>query len=266
MLGPTGLDAFAAPSPTAVFDVGIAEQHAVTSAAGMAMAGLHPVVAVYATFLNRAFDQVRHGLSPLHRCGVTFVLDRAGVTGDDGASHNGMWDMSILQVVPGLRLAAPRDAATLRRAAARGIRGRRRADRRALPEGRGRPGPAGVGADRRRVTCSPGRARHDVLMVAVGSMARVRRRRRAAARRARHRGHGRRPSLGQAGRPGAGRAGPRVPAGRHGRGQRPRRWRRGRDRPGAARRRRDGAGPRLRHARSDSSTTPSGPRSSPRSG
>jgi 1-deoxy-D-xylulose-5-phosphate synthase len=112
MLGPTGLDAFAAAYPNRCFDVGIAEQHAATSAAGMAMMGLHPVVAVYATFLNRAFDQVVMDCA-LHRCGVTFVLDRAGVTGEDGASHNGMWDMSILQVVPGLRLAAPRDPARL---------------------------------------------------------------------------------------------------------------------------------------------------------
>ena len=99
--------------PERTFDVGIAEQHAATSAAGLAMGGLHPVVAVYATFLNRAFDQVLMDCA-LHRCGVTFVLDRAGVTGDDGASHNGMWDMSVLQVVPGLRLAAPRDGARLR--------------------------------------------------------------------------------------------------------------------------------------------------------
>ncbi|HEX5994065.1 MAG TPA: 1-deoxy-D-xylulose-5-phosphate synthase [Jiangellales bacterium] len=112
MLAPTGLDKFAAAFPDRCFDVGIAEQHAATSAAGMAMAGLHPVVAVYATFLNRAFDQVLMDCA-LHRCGVTFVLDRAGVTGDDGASHNGMWDMSILQVVPGLRLAAPRDGTRL---------------------------------------------------------------------------------------------------------------------------------------------------------
>jgi 1-deoxy-D-xylulose-5-phosphate synthase len=96
-----------------VFDVGIAEQHAVASAAGMATAGLHPVVAVYATFLNRAFDQVLLDVA-LHKCGVTFVLDRAGVTGDDGPSHNGMWDLAVLQVVPGLRIAAPRDAETLR--------------------------------------------------------------------------------------------------------------------------------------------------------
>src|SRR5690606_32962241 len=101
--------------PSRTFDVGIAEQHAVTSAAGMAFAGLHPVVAVYATFLNRAFDQVRMDVA-LHRAGVTFVLDRAGLTGDDGASHNGMWDMAMLRSVPGLQLAAPRDEATLRAA------------------------------------------------------------------------------------------------------------------------------------------------------
>ncbi|GAB2736581.1 1-deoxy-D-xylulose-5-phosphate synthase [Nocardioides pakistanensis] len=113
MLHPVGLDQFAARFPERTFDVGIAEQHAATSAAGLAMGGLHPVVAIYATFLNRAFDQVLMDVA-LHRCGVTFVLDRSGVTGDDGASHNGMWDMSILQVVPGLRLAAPRDGARLR--------------------------------------------------------------------------------------------------------------------------------------------------------
>jgi 1-deoxy-D-xylulose-5-phosphate synthase len=115
MLQPTGLGAFAARFPDRVFDVGIAEQHAVTSAAGLAMAGLRPVVAVYATFLNRAFDQVLMDVA-LHRCPVVFVLDRAGVTGDDGASHNGMWDVSLLNLVPGLRIAAPRDHATLRRA------------------------------------------------------------------------------------------------------------------------------------------------------
>ena len=113
MLGPTGLDRFAQKYPDRTFDVGIAEQHAATSAAGMAYAGLHPVVAVYATFLNRAIDQVLLDCA-LHRAGVTFVLDRAGVTGDDGPSHNGIWDMSLLGVVPGLRLAAPRDAASLR--------------------------------------------------------------------------------------------------------------------------------------------------------
>jgi 1-deoxy-D-xylulose-5-phosphate synthase len=112
MLYPTGLAAFAAAYPDRCFDVGIAEQHAVTSAAGFALGGLHPVVAVYATFLNRAFDQVLLDVA-LHRLPVTFVLDRAGVTGADGPSHNGMWDLSILQVVPGLKIAAPRDASQL---------------------------------------------------------------------------------------------------------------------------------------------------------
>ncbi|HKX67972.1 MAG TPA: 1-deoxy-D-xylulose-5-phosphate synthase [Intrasporangium sp.] len=108
MLIPVGLDGFAAAHPDRVFDVGIAEQHAVTMASGLAFAGLHPVVAVYATFLNRAFDQVLMDCA-LHRAGVTFILDRAGVTGSDGPSHNGMWDMTLTSIVPGLRLAAPRD-------------------------------------------------------------------------------------------------------------------------------------------------------------
>src|SRR5674476_656824 len=115
MLQPVGLAPFAAAFPSRVFDVGIAEQHAVTSAAGMAFAGLHPVVAVYATFLNRAFDQVLMDVA-LHKAGVTFMLDRAGITGDDGPSHNGMWDMALLRSVPGIRIAAPRDEATLRAA------------------------------------------------------------------------------------------------------------------------------------------------------
>ncbi|MFK8844598.1 1-deoxy-D-xylulose-5-phosphate synthase [Streptomyces sp. Ac-502] len=113
MLQPVGLGKFAAAFPDRTWDVGIAEQHAATSAAGLATGGLHPVFAVYATFLNRAFDQVLMDVA-LHKCGVTFVLDRAGVTGTDGPSHNGMWDMSILGVVPGLRIAAPRDADQLR--------------------------------------------------------------------------------------------------------------------------------------------------------
>lgn len=113
MLIPVGLDKFATKYPQRVFDVGIAEQHAVTSAAGMAFGGLHPVVAVYATFINRAFDQVLMDVA-LHKAGVTFVLDRAGVTGPDGASHHGMWDLSLLQIVPGIRIAAPRDAGRLR--------------------------------------------------------------------------------------------------------------------------------------------------------
>jgi len=108
MMGPTGLDKFEKAFPERTFDVGIAEQHAATSAAGMAFAGLHPVVAVYSTFLNRAFDQLLLDVA-LHKAGVTFVLDRAGVTGDDGPSHNGMWDLALTGIVPTLHVAAPRD-------------------------------------------------------------------------------------------------------------------------------------------------------------
>lgn len=112
MPGPTGLSAFGEVFPDRLFDVGIAEQHAMTSAAGLAMGGMHPVVAIYSTFLNRAFDQIMMDVA-LHKLPVTMVLDRAGVTGNDGASHNGMWDLSILGVVPGMRVAAPRDATRL---------------------------------------------------------------------------------------------------------------------------------------------------------
>ena len=113
MLGPTGLDKFAAAFPDRTIDVGIAEQHAVTSAAGMAFAGLHPVVAIYSSFLNRAFDQLLLDVA-LHKAGVTFVLDRAGITGDDGPSHHGIWDMALTGIVPTLSLAAPRDGARLK--------------------------------------------------------------------------------------------------------------------------------------------------------
>ncbi|MEU5945596.1 1-deoxy-D-xylulose-5-phosphate synthase [Micromonospora sp. NPDC047465] len=113
MAEPTGIAKLARKHPNRVYDVGIAEQHAATSAAGLALGGLHPVVAVYATFLNRAFDQVLLDVA-MHKLPVTFVLDRAGITGPDGPSHYGMWDMSVFGVVPGLRIAAPRDAATLR--------------------------------------------------------------------------------------------------------------------------------------------------------
>ena len=112
MLIPVGLHKFAKKYPDRVFDVGIAEQHAVTSAAGMSFGGLHPVVAVYATFMGRAFDQVLMDVA-LHKAGVTFVLDRAGVTGPDGASHHGMWDLAMLQIVPGIRIASPRDGKRL---------------------------------------------------------------------------------------------------------------------------------------------------------
>ncbi|MEY9837896.1 1-deoxy-D-xylulose-5-phosphate synthase [Streptacidiphilus sp. EB103A] len=175
MLHPVGLAPFAKEFPERTYDVGIAEQHAAVSAAGLATGGLHPVVAVYATFLNRCFDQVLMDVA-LHRCGVTFVLDRAGVTGTDGASHNGMWDMSILQVVPGLRLAAPRDAdqlrAQLREAVAVSdaptvVRYSKGSVGPAIPAV-GRIG----GMDVLRDSGEPvGSVRADVLLVAVGAMA-----------------------------------------------------------------------------------------------
>ncbi|MGF3055286.1 1-deoxy-D-xylulose-5-phosphate synthase [Microbacterium sp. YY-01] len=115
MLRPTGLAAFAERFPSRVYDVGIAEQHAVTSAAGLAFGGLHPVVALYSTFMGRALDQVLMDVA-LHKAGVTFVLDRAGVTGPDGPSHHGMWDLAMLQIIPGIRIAAPRDATRLEEA------------------------------------------------------------------------------------------------------------------------------------------------------
>jgi 1-deoxy-D-xylulose-5-phosphate synthase len=113
MPGPTGLTPFGQRFPDRLFDVGIAEQHAMTSAAGLAMGGMHPVVAIYSTFLNRAFDQIMMDVA-LHKLPVTMVLDRAGITGSDGPSHNGMWDLSLLGIVPGIRVAAPRDATRLR--------------------------------------------------------------------------------------------------------------------------------------------------------
>ena len=112
MLGPTGLDKFAQSFPGRTIDVGIAEQHAVTSAAGMAYAGMHPVIAIYSTFLNRAFDQLLLDVA-LHKAGVTFVLDRAGITGDDGPSHHGIWDLALTGIVPNMHVGAPRDGARL---------------------------------------------------------------------------------------------------------------------------------------------------------
>ena len=170
MLHPTGLHHFAERFPERTFDVGIAEQHAATSAAGLAAGGLHPVVAVYATFLNRAFDQVLMDVA-LHRCGVTFVLDRAGVTGDDGASHNGMWDLSILQVVPGPAARRPARRHPAAGVAARGGPGRRRPHRGPLPQGPAEPRPRGGRAPRRRRRAASARASRDVLIVAVGAMA-----------------------------------------------------------------------------------------------
>lgn len=174
MLAPSGLDAFAMQMPERVYDVGIAEQHAITTAAGMAYGGLHPVVAVYATFLNRAFDQVLMDVA-LHRAGVTLVLDRAGITGPDGASHNGVWDLAALQLVPGMRIAAPRDAATLRKAleeavviddAPTAIRYPKGAVGQEIPTVRS----TGDGVDVLRDM--PGE-RADILLVAVGPMARI---------------------------------------------------------------------------------------------
>ncbi|WP_445262979.1 1-deoxy-D-xylulose-5-phosphate synthase [Pseudokineococcus sp. 1T1Z-3] len=182
MLIPVGLHKMAAEMPERVVDVGIAEQHATTSAAGMAFAGLHPVVAVYATFLNRAFDQVLLDVA-LHRAGVTFVLDRAGVTGPDGPSHHGVWDMALLQHVPGLRLAAPRDGATLREELREAVavddaptvvrypKGSVPADLPALE----RLDPSSWGAPDVLARTGPGGAQDgqdaDVLVVAVGALA-----------------------------------------------------------------------------------------------
>ncbi|BDZ46888.1 hypothetical protein GCM10025866_27970 [Naasia aerilata] len=170
MLRPTGLQALADKHPGRVIDVGIAEQHAVTSAAGLAFGGLHPVVALYATFINRAFDQVLMDVA-LHHAGVTFVLDRAGVTGPDGASHHGMWDLAILQVVPGIRLAAPRDGTRLREELAEAVAVQDAPTVLRFPKG-----PVGTDIDALRRTVdgvdvlregsSP-----DVLLVAVGPLA-----------------------------------------------------------------------------------------------
>ncbi|WP_028638073.1 1-deoxy-D-xylulose-5-phosphate synthase [Nocardioides sp. URHA0032] len=171
MMHPVGLDKFQATFPGRTFDVGIAEQHAATSAAGLAMGGLHPVVALYATFLNRAFDQVLMDVA-LHKCGVTFVLDRSGVTGDDGASHNGMWDMSILQVVPGLRLAAPRDATRLRELLGEAVDVEDAPTVVRFPKG---PPPADIDAVGKAGGCDVlvRNGPKDVLVVAVGAMATV---------------------------------------------------------------------------------------------
>ncbi|MGH8968836.1 MAG: 1-deoxy-D-xylulose-5-phosphate synthase [Actinomycetes bacterium] len=171
MLLPTGLGPFAERFPDRVFDVGIAEQHAATSAAGLAIGGLHPVVAVYATFLNRAFDQVLMDVA-LHRCGVTFVLDRAGVTGDDGASHNGVWDLSVLQVVPGLRIAAPRDAVTLREELREAVAVEDAPTVVRYPKGAVCADiPATVRMGGVDVLCRAGGGSADVLLVSVGAMA-----------------------------------------------------------------------------------------------
>jgi 1-deoxy-D-xylulose-5-phosphate synthase len=169
MLQPVGLLRFSQAFPERTFDVGIAEQHAVTSAAGLAMGGLHPVVCIYATFLNRAFDQALMDVA-LHRLPVTFVLDRAGVTGEDGASHHGMWDLSLLQLVPGLRIAAPRDAATLREELREAVAVDDGPTAVRFPKG---PVPADIPALERRGPVDVLRRADgdDVLLVAVGAMA-----------------------------------------------------------------------------------------------
>jgi 1-deoxy-D-xylulose-5-phosphate synthase len=174
MAGPTGIEKLARRFPERAFDVGIAEQHAVTSAAGLAMGGLHPVVAIYATFLNRAFDQTLLDVA-LHRLPVTFVLDRAGITGPDGPSHYGIWDLSILGVVPGMRIAAPRDEATLREEFGEALAVTDGPTAIRFPTGSvpqpvpaveqlGPPGPGRVDVLRRGT-------RPDVLLVAIGAFA-----------------------------------------------------------------------------------------------
>ena len=236
MLIPVGLHKFAQQYPDRIYDVGIAEQHAATCAAGLAFGGLHPVVAVYATFLNRAFDQVLMDCA-LHKAGVTFVLDRAGITGPDGASHHGVWDLSILQVVPGIKVAVPRDAAQVRALV------REATD---IDDGptvvrfsKGSVGPEIEAVDRvdgvdvlRRAAKPVNEA--DLLIIAMGPLAGRRAGRGRGTGRRGHRGDRGGPALGQAGQPGPGGPGAHPPGRRDGRGQRPGR-RRGRgDQPGDA--------------------------------
>jgi 1-deoxy-D-xylulose-5-phosphate synthase len=176
MPGPTGLTAFGQRFPDRLFDVGIAEQHAMTSAAGLAMGGMHPVVAIYSTFLNRAFDQIMMDVA-LHKLPVTVVLDRAGITGSDGASHNGMWDMSMLNIVPGMRVAAPRDGTRLREELGEALDVDDGPTAIRFPKGDvGEDIPAlerrGSGVSAIDVLAVPaGGLNHDVLLVAVGAFA-----------------------------------------------------------------------------------------------
>ena len=170
MLRPTGLSAMAEVLPDRVFDVGIAEQHATTSAAGLAFGGLHPVVAVYATFMGRAFDQVLMDVA-LHKAGVTFVLDRSGVTGPDGASHHGMWDLAMLQIVPGIRIAAPRDASTLREELGEAIAVNDGPTVVRFPKGNVVESIPAVRRTADGVDVLREDRNHDVLLVAVGAMA-----------------------------------------------------------------------------------------------
>ena len=173
MLIPVGLEPMQQAFPERVFDVGIAEQHAVTMAAGMSYAGLHPVVAIYSTFLNRAFDQLLMDCA-LHRQGVTFVLDRAGITGSDGASHNGMWDLSLVGIVPGVHLAAPRDGVRVRQALRDAVQVDDAPTVLRFPKG-SVPEPLEAVAQRDGVDVltEDGEGAVDELVVAVGSMAPV---------------------------------------------------------------------------------------------
>jgi 1-deoxy-D-xylulose-5-phosphate synthase len=170
MLRPTGLHKLAERFPERVHDVGIAEQHAATSAAGLAFGGLHPVVAIYATFMNRAFDQVLMDVG-LHKAGVTFVLDRAGVTGPDGPSHHGIWDLAILQVVPNIRLAAPRDGTRFREELAEAVAVDDAPTVLRFPKGAVQPDIDAVRRLDDGVDVLREGERKDVLLVTVGPMA-----------------------------------------------------------------------------------------------
>ena len=179
MLIPVGLREFAQAHPERVIDVGIAEQHAVAMSAGLAYGGMHPVVALYATFLNRGFDQLLMDVA-LHKAGVTLVLDRSGITGPDGASHHGMWDLALLQFIPGLYMAAPRDAATLREALREAVAIDDAPTVIRYPKGSvGEDIPAlerredGVDVLVRTGAAHPQTGQRDVLFVAVGAMVRV---------------------------------------------------------------------------------------------
>lgn len=169
---PVGLDKFAKEFPSRVIDVGIAEQHAVASAAGLAYGGLHPVVAVYATFMNRAFDQVLMDVA-LHKAGVTFVLDRAGVTGPDGASHHGMWDLALFQLVPNIKLAAPRDADSLRELLREAVAIEDRPTMLRFGKGVAESAIPALSRTSDGVDILSGSGEGDVLMLGVGSMSRV---------------------------------------------------------------------------------------------
>lgn len=170
MLRPTGLHRMAERFPKRVHDVGIAEQHAATSAAGLAFGGLHPVVALYATFVNRAFDQILMDVA-LHKAGVTFVLDRAGVTGPDGPSHHGIWDLAILQVVPHIRIAAPRDAERLREELAEAVRVEDAPTVLRFPKGSVNPELPAIHRFHDGVEVLVESERNDVLIITVGPMA-----------------------------------------------------------------------------------------------